>query len=399
MFATLLVFWLVMQPPLDELGWMALYLSATALISIALGYIAYRAGWLHNAPSLRWAMLGGYALSSLLTFVNVWVTARLMFASRHDLLLATILLIFASGIAMALGLFLSTTLAERISLINQAAQVISRGDFGVQIDPQGRDETAELARTFNHMAVQLQAADQKQQELDQMRRDLIAWVSHDLQTPLASMGAIVEALSDGVLVEPETEQRYLAIVKNHIRELSELIDDLFQLTQMEAGGLALDYEPSSLVDLLSDTLESFTELAHQRGIEITASVSPGIEIVYMDARRIGRVLNNLVSNAIHHTASGGSIRITAERVNGMLTVRVADSGEGIAPGDLPHIFDRFYRGDKSRSRKTGGSGLGLTISRGIIESHGGEISVESHPGKGSIFTFTLPGRQEHLTDP
>ena len=151
MFASLLAFWLVMRPPVNELGWMALYLSVTALFSIALGYIAYRTGWLNQAPNLRWALLGGYALSSLLTFLNVWVTARLMFTSRHDLLLATILLIFASGIAMVLGLFLSSALIDRIRLINRAAQAISRGDLDVRIEPQGRDEMAELAGKFNEM--------------------------------------------------------------------------------------------------------------------------------------------------------------------------------------------------------------------------------------------------------
>jgi signal transduction histidine kinase len=392
MFGSLLAFWVVMQPPLNELGWMALYLSATALISIALGYIAYRTGWLNRAPNLRWALLGGYALSSLLTFLNVWVTARLMFASRHDLLLATILLIFASGIAMALGLFLSSALADRIRLLNHAAQLVSRGDLSVQVMPQGRDEMAELAQTFNAMVVQLQAAERKQRELDHLRRELIAWVSHDLQTPLASMRAIVEALADGVVAGPEAEQRYLDVLQNHIRELSELIDDLFQLTQLDAGGLSLDCASSSLVDLLSDTLESFKALASQHGVALTASVAPGVDIVYMDTRRIGRVLNNLIGNALHHTPTGGSVQVAAERVDGWVRVKVADTGEGIAPDDLPFIFDRFYRGDKSRNRKTGGAGLGLTISRGIIESHGGQIMVESSPGKGSTFSFSLPDK-------
>jgi signal transduction histidine kinase len=391
MFTTLLIFWVMMQPPLNELGWMAVYLSGTALFSIILGYIAYRTGWLNLAPNLRWALLGGYALSSLLTFLNVWVTAKLMFASRHDLLLATILLIFASGIAMALGLFLSSALTDRIRLINQAAQAISRGELDVRIEPQGRDEMAELARTFNEMAVQLRAVERKQGELDNLRRDLIAWVSHDLQTPLASMRAIVEALADGVVEDEETKQRYLATIQKDIRELSELIDDLFQMTQLDAGGLALDRDQSSLVDLLSDTLESFRALASQQEVVLTASMAPELDFVYMDTRLIGRVLNNLIGNALRHTRPGGRVQVTAERIAGMVSIKVADSGEGIDQEDLPYIFDRFYRGEKSRSRRTGGAGLGLAISRGIVEAHGGEINVESNPGGGSTFCFTLPG--------
>jgi signal transduction histidine kinase len=390
MFASLLVFWAVMQPPLNELGWMAVYLSATALISIVLGYIAYRTGWLNRAPNLRWTLLGGYALSSLLTFLNVWVTARLMFTSRHDLLLATILLIFASGIAMALGLFLSSALADRIRLINQAARLISGGNLDVRVELRGRDEMAELAGTFNEMVTQLKAAEEKQLQLEGMRRDLISWVSHDLQTPLASMRAIIEALADGMVTDPQQVERYLATTRMHIRELSGMIDDLFQISQIDSGGLTLDRAQSSLVDLLSDTLESFSALAEERGVSLSVYVPPGIDSAYMDTRRIGRVLNNLISNSLRHTQPGGNVRVTAERAHGGVKVKVTDSGEGIAPEDLPYIFDRFYRGDKSRNRKTGGAGLGLAIARGIVERHNGTISVESRQGGGSTFCFTLP---------
>ncbi|OGO27938.1 MAG: hypothetical protein A2136_01200 [Chloroflexi bacterium RBG_16_54_11] len=390
MFASLFVFWVAMEPPLNELGWMAAYLSGTALGSIAIGYIAYRTGWLNRAPNLRWVLLAGYALSSLLTFFNVWITAKLMFASRHDLLLATILLIFASGIAMVLGLFLSTALTDRIRLINRAAGAIMRDDLSVRVEAQGRDEIAELAHTFNEMVVQLQAVEHKKRELEAIRKDLIAWVSHDLQTPLTSMRAIIEALADGLVADPDDERRYLAIIQKHIRELSVLIDDLFQMTQLDAGGLMLDRDQASLVDLLSDTLESFRALATRQAVDLTASVEPGVDVIYMDTRRIGRVLNNLITNALRHTQPGGSVQVVAERMGGMVRVKVADTGDGIAPEDLPNIFDRFYRGEKSRSRSTGGAGLGLAIARGIVESHGGEISVESSLGMGSIFCFTLP---------
>jgi signal transduction histidine kinase len=393
MFASLIAFWLLMQPPLDELGLMAAYLSATALVSIALGYIAYRTGWLNRAPNLRWALLGGYALSSLLTFLNVWVTAKLMFTSHHDLLLATILLIFASGIAMALGLFLSSALTDRIHLINYAAQAISRGELDVRIATQGRDEVSQLSKAFNDMTAQLQAVQLKQRKLEDMRRDLIAWVSHDLQTPLASMQVIVEALADGVVADQLTQQRYLATLQKDIRDLSELIDDLFQMTQLDAGGLPLDLNRSSLVDLLSDTLESFLAQASRQGIDLTASIAPAVGMVYMDTPRIGRVLNNLIGNALRHTKSGGQVQVIAERDEGLVRVRVLDSGEGIAPEDLPYVFDQFYRGEKSRSRQTGGAGLGLAIARGIVEAHGGEIYVESRLGSGSTFSFTLPDKK------
>lgn len=387
---SLIIFWAVLQPPARDIGLMAIFLSGTALVSVALGYVAYSAGWLQRMPSLRWAVLAGYALSSLLTFLNVWVTARLMFANRHDLLLATVLLIFASGIAMALGLFFSNALAERIHVVERAAQTIARGDLEVRVPEQGRGELADLARTFNEMAGKLQAAERSKNEVQQLRRDLIAWVSHDLQTPLASIRAVVEALADGVISDPAEQARYLGTIQKDIRELSALIDDLFQMAQLDAGGLALECDLSSLSDLLSDTLESFTEVAARRGVSLQVTSKPGTDPVYMDTRRIGRVLNNLIGNSIRHTPPGGSVTVWAERASNGVTVSVADSGEGIAVEDLPYVFERFYRGEKSRSRMTGGAGLGLAIARGIVEAHGGSITVESRTGQGTQFTFILP---------
>jgi signal transduction histidine kinase len=342
-----------------------------------------------RSPTIRWTLLGGYALSSLLTFVNVWLTARLMFASQHDLLLATVLLVFAGGMAMALGYFLSSTLTDRIRLLDGAARQIAAGDLDVRIPVRGRDEMADLASTFNQMAEQLQAARIKQQELERMRRDLIAWVGHDLQTPLASIRAVVEALADGMVEDAETAQRYLRTAQKDIRSLSALIDDLFQMAQLDAGGLPLERAENSLADLISDTLESFSELAARQGVDLKGSIEQGVDPVFMDAQRIGRVLNNLVSNAIRHTLSQGRVEVRARREANFVRVEIIDTGEGIRPDDLPVIFERFYRGEKSRSRSTGGAGLGLAIAKGIVEAHGGEIGAQSSE-KGTRFFFTLP---------
>jgi two-component system sensor histidine kinase SaeS len=240
------------------------------------------------------------------------------------------------------------------------------------------------------MTSQLQVAQINKRKLENTRRDLIAWVSHDLQTPLASMQVITEALVDGVVTDPETVQRYLSTLQKNIHALSVLIDDLFQMTQLEAGGLALECSQASLTDLLSDTLESFHAQAAQQGVDLKVEVTPGVDNVYMDTRLIGRVLNNLISNAIRHTPPGGSVKVTTERMTGKLKIIISDTGDGISVEDLPYVFDRFYRGEKSRSRLTGGAGLGLAIARGIVEAHGGKINVESSLEHGSTFWFTLP---------
>jgi signal transduction histidine kinase len=374
---------------MSELGLMALYLGITALVSALIGYVAYRFGWINYSPTLRWTLLGGYALASILTFFNVWFSAQMMFASNHDLLLAIVLLIFAGGMAMVLGYFLSTTITDRIHELQDAAEKLSKGDLKTRVPSQGRDEVSRLANSFNQMAEQLQAADKKQRDLDNMRRDLIAWVSHDLQTPLASMRAILEAVSDGVVDDPETVKRYLNTAQRDVRNLSALIDDLFQMAQLDAGGFPLNKDRSSLSDLVSDTLESFTELAKQQEIILEGNVDPDVDPVNMDTQAVGRVLNNLISNALRHS-SRGRVSVWVRRSDLGAEVTISDTGEGIREDDLHQIFERFFRGEKSRNRGTGGAGLGLAIARGIVRAHGGDIKVESQIGKGTQFTFHIP---------
>jgi signal transduction histidine kinase len=288
-----------------------------------------------------------------------------------------------------LGYFLSNTVTERIHGLKEAAEKLAQGNLETRVPIQGRDEVSVLAKAFNQMAEQLQAADKKQRDLDNMRRDLIAWISHDLQTPLASMRAILEAITDGVVDDPETIKRYLNTVQRDVRSLSALIDDLFQMAQLDAGGFPLNRDQASLTDLVSDTLESFTELAKQQDITLEGNVDPDVDPVHMDTQAIGRVLNNLIGNALRHTVKG-RVSVWVRRSSQGAEVTVSDTGEGIREEDLQHIFDRFFRGEKSRNRGTGGAGLGLAIARGIVRAHGGDIKVDSELGKGTQFTFYIP---------
>ncbi len=385
------IFTVLMSPQSGELALMALFLGITALVSALAGYAAYRFGWINLSPTLRWTLLSGYALASILTFFNVWFSAQLMFASAHDLLLAIVLLIFAGGIAMILGYFFTSAVTERILSLKRAAEELANGDLQTRVLVNGRDELSALSMTFNQMAEQLQVADQQQRELETMRRDLVAWASHDLQTPLASIRAILEALSDGVVDEPDMIKRYLNTAQRDVMSLSALMDDLFQMSQLDAGGFPLSRAPSSLSDLVSDTLESFSELAYRESIKLEGQVEPDVDPVFMDTQAIGRVLNNLISNALRHTPAGGEIKVQAWRTSQGVEVSVRDTGEGIHMQDIPHIFERFYRGDASRSRNRGtGAGLGLAIARGIVRAHGGDIRVESQIGKGTQFTFYIP---------
>ena len=384
------IFWVSMTPPLVAFQAMLVLLGATAAVSMLVGFLAYQFGWIRWSPRLSWTLASSYVISSILTFINVWWTARLMFLSEHDLTLATILLVFAGGIAVALGLFLSATVTDKIAALSRGADAIAEGRLRTRVSVDGRDEVAALARSFNSMAGQLEEAERKKGELDQLRRDLIAWVGHDLRTPLTAVRATVEALADGVVDDPETRSRYLRTAKREIGALSNLIDDLFDMAQLDTGGLKLERAPNAISDLMSDTIERFRPMAEERNVVLSGLAAPGVDPVYIDARQISRVLTNLVSNAIRYTPAGGRVTMHAYPTRTGVVVEVTDTGEGIRPEDMPHVFEQFFRGERSRSRATGGSGLGLAIVKAIVEAHNGQVRVESTIGKGSRFIITLP---------
>jgi len=281
--------------------------------------------------------------------------------------------------------------------LTEAAQRVALGDLHVRVSVHGNDEVAALAREFNAMAQQLAASDREREASEQARRELVAAISHDLRTPLTSLRAQIEALADGLVDDPSTQQRYLSSMRGQIAHLSTLIDDLFELSQLEAGQLRLELERASIQDLVSDTLEGLLVQAQQKGVQLSAAVAPNVDPLRMAPQKIERVLYNLVTNAIRHTPPQGSVQIAVEPGTHNVVVRVRDSGEGIADEDLPHIFEKFYRGEKSRSRASGGAGLGLAIARGIVEAHGGQIWVESTRGAGAQFSFTLPRAADTVT--
>ncbi len=386
----LALFYVIMRPPFAEVRAMTLFLSATAAISLGAGYAAYRLGWLSRSPRVGWTLMAIYGLASALTFINVWVTARLMFASPHDLMLATILLLFASGIAMSLSYFLSSAMTRRMDSLQNAAGAVAAGDLSARVEVNGRDELASLARSFNEMAAQLETGAQQQQELDVLRRDLIAWAGHDLRTPLASIRAIVEALADGVVEDRESAERYLRTAQREVESLSALIDDLFELAQLDAGGLKLTREPVGISDLASDAIEGFSALANELGVRLQGHAEPGNDVVSVDGQKIERVLANLIGNALRYTPEGGTVDVQVMPGADEVAVSVCDTGTGLDPDNLSRVFERFYRGEKSRSRATGGAGLGLAIAKGLVEAHGGRIWVESTPGQGACFHFALP---------
>jgi signal transduction histidine kinase len=271
------------------------------------------------------------------------------------------------------------------------ARRVAAGDLGARATVNGRDEVAQAATAFNEMAAQLQTAAEERAEVEQLRRDLIAWVSHDLRTPLTSVRAMVEALHDGVVEDEETVQRYYRTIRADIVALNDLIDDLFEMAQLDAHSQSLNVAPHALSDLISDAVASFQALAEREAIAISHQVDPAVDPTPLDAAKIGRVLNNLIANALQHTPPEGEIEITAERVGAEIHVTVTDSGPGFAEESLPRVFEQFYRGEQSRSRATGGAGLGLAIAHAIVDAHNGRMWAENVPEGGACVGFSLPG--------
>lgn len=373
-------------------------LSATGVILLTGAYAAYRTGLLTRLGSLRWVVFLGYALSIGLILLNVWVTARLMFLSQHDFRLASILLGFSAAISMGIGYVLSASITDRVGEVVRGANTLAEGDLSARVEMSGNDEIAELAAAFNDMAAHLAEMSESERAMEQSRRDLITWVSHDLRTPLTSLQVMVEALVDGVASDEATVKRYLHTSLNEVHNLRGLIDDLFELVQFDTGSLRLKREQSSLHDLISDTLESLHAQAKRKDLDVTGEVAPDVDPVWMAPDKVQRVLLNLMGNAIRYTPPGGTIHVMAELSKGEVRVTVHDDGPGIPASDLPHVFEPFKRGEiartrqphEERSEQDRGVGLGLAIAKTFVEAHGGKIWVESKEGEGARFFFTLP---------
>ncbi len=394
---TMVLVQVFMNPPSGDLVYLAVLLGITSLVSAAIGFISQRMGWWRRLPHLNQTLVLGYILAGGLALINIWVPARLMFIDQHDLALGTLLLIFAGGVSIAFGFFLSNSITQDLKDLVEGAEEISQGNFDTRVEVEGEDEIAQLGQAFNEMAIQLEKADAEKRALEEARRNLIAWASHDLRTPLTSLKVMLDALAEGVVDDPSTVKRYLQQSQNEVSRMSVLINDLFELAQLDVGNQELVFEWITLSDLISDTLESFALQAAAQGVSLDGSVTAQVDPVWAAPDKLSRILGNLLVNALRYTSEGGSIQLHAELVNDRVQVEVRDSGMGIQPEELPYIFDPFYRVEKSRPRngdKSGGVGLGLAIVKGLVEAHDGKIWVESDPGQGTLFTFTLPKKGE-----
>jgi signal transduction histidine kinase len=325
MLLTIVLIEVVMSPSLADLIYLVVLLGITSLISAAFGFFSNRLGWWRRLPHIRQTLILGYFLASGLALFNVWLTAKLMFINQHDLILATILLFFAGGISIAFGYFISNSITQDLRGLVEGAKNISNGDFAARVTVSGEDEVAQLAFAFNQMAARLEKAAIIERNLDEARRNLVAWASHDLRTPLTSLKVMLDAIADGIVNDQETVAKYLKQSQHEVSRMSILIDDLFELAQLDAGYLDLDFQWMSLSDLISDTLESFQAKAIANSISLKGSITDGVDLIWAAPDKISRILDNLVGNALRYTPRGGSIFIEARLKEDQVLIEVHDS--------------------------------------------------------------------------
>ncbi len=265
------------------------------------------------------------------------------------------------------------------------------GDYAQRVvPPASQDEIEHLSLAFNAMADTIEADVTELRRQEQLRRDLIANIAHDMLTPLTAVQGFSEALADDVITNARVRQETAQLIGREVQRLRRLVSDMQQMTSLEAGRLQFDFAPLNLYELVNETVAVIEFECNQAGITLRNEMSPWLPLVQADGDRITQVLLNLLDNARRHTPAGGTITIGAEPNERGLTVWVSDTGTGIDAADLPYIFERFYRADRSRTGATGGSGLGLSIVKAIITAHGGTIRAQSEPGMGTRVLFTLP---------
>ncbi len=287
----------------------------------------------------------------------------------------------AAGLAALLaGTLLFRWVTRPLSDLRRAAETVSRGELSTRVPVASTDELGTLANSFNQMIAQLE-------DQQQLRKQMVADIAHELRTPLSVMQATLEAMLDGVLVPDASELRNL---HSEARRLARLVDDLRTLSLADEGQLVLELEPVDMGELVEQVVGQTSSVAEARHITLRAEMEPSIPLITADGDRLIQVLTNLLSNALRYAPENGHVTVRAAKIGSKLRLSVEDDGPGIAPQDVPFVFERFWRGDKSRSRGSGGSGIGLAIVRQLIEMHGGTAGVESQVGRGATFWIELP---------
>jgi signal transduction histidine kinase len=336
-------------------------------------------------------------ITGALAFAPLWLTlvlfVQLMFVSAHDALLTFAMGIYGAVLGLWAGRLLSHRVMDDVDALRAGLMAVGAGERDLDLHLGGDDELAQVGREVEAMVARLAAAEARREEADAARRSLIAAVSHDLRTPVTALRLLADAVDDEI-GDPETRREYVRRLGVHVRALGALIDDLFELTRIEAGEVTWTMQQVSIEELVEETVAAMAPAASAGGISVRAEIDPALLPATANPERIQRVLFNLIQNAIRHTPADGSVTVRAASAGSSVEIEVADTGEGIAPDDRERVFDAFVQGGDRASRTDGSAGLGLAISRAIVEAHGGRIWVVDDPDSaadaGARVRFSLP---------
>ncbi|MBA3375968.1 MAG: HAMP domain-containing histidine kinase [Actinobacteria bacterium] len=344
---------------------------ATLSVGLVLAYL------LRLLPTVRLQLAGLAFLAVLLPLGAVLVSGWVMFHMGDDVKILAVTAASALTAVVA-ALVVARSIADAVDRVRAASTELARGSLEARAPTGGPAEIADLARSFNEMGENLQ-------RLFDSRRELVAWASHDLRTPLANMQAMLEALEDG-LAEPE---EYVPALREQVGVLSQLVDDLFELARIDADALTVELRQLPVAPVVSSSLRGVEAEARLRHVSLASDVDEKLTARFAP-EKVERVLMNLLTNALRHTPSDGAVAIRVEPLSGAVRVAVEDTGEGLDAEARARMFERFWRGDRSRSSR--GTGLGLAIARGLVEAQGGRIWAEDREGGGARVCFTLPAR-------
>lgn len=351
------------------IGTAVLIALATLGVGLALAFL------LRLLPTMRLQLAGLAFLAVLLPLGAVLLSGWVMFHMGEDVKILAVTAASALTAVVA-ALVLARSIVGSLDRVREASAQLAGGDLEARVPETGPAELAELATSFNEMGDNLRS-------LFDTRRELVAWASHDLRTPLASMQAMLEALEDG-LGAPE---EYVPVLREQVGALSLLVEDLFELARIDAGALTFEMQRHPVAPVVSSSLRSLEAEARSRQVRLDATVGPEVTALFAPDK-LERVLMNLLTNALRHTPSDGAVAVLVEPETDEVRVAVEDTGTGIDAEARERMFERFWRGDQARSSR--GSGLGLAIARGLVEAHGGRIWAENREGGGARVCFTLP---------
>lgn len=370
--------------PGDELGHLALLLLPAVALSAAIGALV--APLLMRSP-LRSRLVAIALVATLVGLANLAVVASLMFLSVHEAVQAGLLLVYSMAAGIGVALAAARTSIGAVDRLAATADRLAEGDLGARVGRLGADsELDRIATALDEMAARLGASLERHRAAEAQRRDLVTAVSHDLRTPLSGLRAMVEAIDEGVVDDPQTIRRYVAEMRGAIDSLVVLVDDLFEFVQLDAGALVAESDMARLDEVVRSAIAACDAQATEKGLALETKLNGAAAVLC--SPRITLVIQNLLQNAIRHTPADGTVRVEAHRMRDRLEVVVEDSGEGIEPAALERVFDPFWRGNEARAGP--GSGLGLALSKRIVEALGGSIAVESEPARGSRFAIVLP---------